>query len=140
MKRIFFILSLIILIACLYLVIMNVDTSFNVNYMKASNGEYSVELVNGAFYTLLILCSGIFVGSGILSLFLGIQKDKVNAYKRELERTSVTGESNASRVEVLEAKIKTLEKAFNTVVDERTKLEIQIKDLNTEIDKINKNN
>jgi cell division protein FtsB len=36
-------------------------------------------------------------------------------------------------------KIKTLEKAFNSVVDERTKLELQIKDLNTEIDNLSKN-
>jgi len=47
--------------------------------------------------------------------------------------------NNASRVEVLEAKNKTLEKAFNTVIDERTQLEVQIKSLNAELDKINKN-
>ena len=139
MKKIFFIFSIAILLLVAYVAIMNVEASFGVNYLKAANGEYSTELVNGAFYTLLILCSGIFVGGGILSLFLGIQNDKVNAYKRELERTSISGEANSSRVEVLEAKIKTLEKAFNTVVDERTKLEIQIQDLNSEIDKLNKN-
>jgi len=38
---------------------------------------------------------------------------------------------------VLEAKIKTLEKAFNTVIDERTKLEVQIKTLNAELESIN---
>lgn len=139
MKKIFFILSIILLLGIVYLAIMNTDTSFSVNYLKASNGEYSVELINGAFYTLIVLIAGVFVGSGILSLFLGVQKDRVNAYKRELERSSVSGESNASRVKVLEAKIQTLEKAFNTVTDERTKLEMQIQDLNTEIDKINKN-
>ena len=67
-------------------------------------------------------------------MFLSAQKDKVKAYKRELEKTSVAGADNASRVEVLEAKIKTLEKAFNTVIDERTQLEVQIKSLNSEID------
>ncbi len=137
MKKIFFVLSIIILTSIAYLFLMNIDNSFNVNYIKAAE-EYSVEIVNGAFYTFVILACGIFVGSGILSLFLGVQKDKVNAYKRELERTSISGESNASRVEVLEAKIQTLEKAFNSVVDERTKLEIQIKDLNHQIDKLNR--
>ena len=67
------------------------------------------------------------------------KKDKVKAYQRELERTSVSGINNASRVEVLEAKIKTLEKAFNTVADERTQLEVQIRNLNQEIDNITKN-
>ena len=88
-------------------------------------------------YTVLILLSGIFVGAGTVYMFLTIQKDKVKAYKRELEKTSVAGADNASKVEVLEAKIKTLEKAFNTVIDERTSLEIQIKSLNSEIEKLN---
>ena len=68
-----------------------------------------------------------------------MQKDRVKAYKRELEKSSVSGEANASKVDVLEAKIKTLEKAFNSVVDERTKLELQIKNLNNEIDNLSKN-
>jgi uncharacterized coiled-coil DUF342 family protein len=55
-----------------------------------------------------------------------------------LEKTAVSSDSNASKVEVLEAKIKTLEKAFTSVVDERTKLEVQIKELNAEIDNLNK--
>lgn len=46
-------------------------------------------------------------------MFLSASKDKVKAYQRELERTSISGSANASRVEVLEAKIKTLEKAFS---------------------------
>ena len=46
--------------------------------------------------------------------------------------------NNASKVEVLEAKIKTLEKAFNTVIDERKKLEVQIENLNNELDNLNK--
>lgn len=138
MRKIFFILSIMLLIAVSYIIIMNLDVSFGINYLKNSSGEYTQELVNGAFYTLVILISGIFVGGGILYLFLGIERDKVNIYKRELEKTSVSGETNASKADVLEAKIETLEKAFNTVVDERTKLEIQIKNLNTEIDKLNK--
>ena len=64
-------------------------------------------------------------------------KAKVKAYERELEKTSITGQNNASKVDVLEAKIKTLEKAFNTVIDERTKLEVQIKTLNAELESIN---
>lgn len=139
MKKLFFALSIIVLVAITYLIIMNIDTTFMINYLKAQSGEYTSQVMSGALYTFGILISGIFVGAGILSLFLGIQKDKVNAYKRELEKTSISGASNASKVDVLEAKIKTLEKAFNTVVDERTKLEIQIKDLNTEIDNLNKN-
>lgn len=139
MKKMFFVLSIIVLLAITYLILLNVDTMLMINYLKAQSGEYTSQTMNGALYTLGILMAGIFVGAGILSLFLGVQKDKVNAYKRELEKTSISGASNASKVDVLEAKIKTLEKAFSTVVDERTKLEIQIKDLNSEIDNLNKN-
>lgn len=138
MKKLFFVLSIIILLSITYLIIMNVDSVFAINYLKTQSGEYTSQSMSGALYTFGILLSGIFVGSGVLSLFLSVQKDRVNAYKRELEKTSISGASNASKVEVLEAKIKTLEKAFNTVVDERTQLEIQIKDLNTEIDNLNK--
>ena len=70
-------------------------------------------------------------------MFLSATKAKVKAYERELEKTSITGQNNASKVDVLEAKIKTLEKAFNTVIDERTKLEVQIKTLNAELESIN---
>ena len=79
-----------------------------------------------------------FVGAGTVNMFLSAQKDQVKAYKRELEKSSVAGADNASKVDVLEAKIKTLEKAFNTVIDERTQLEIQIKSLNSEIDNMRK--
>ena len=121
MKKVFLILSVIILLCFIYLAIINF-------------GNYSsINLV-------LTLISGIFVGAGTVYMFLEATKIKVKAYERELEKTSISGTNNASKVEVLEAKIKTLEKAFNTVIDERTKLEVQIKTLNAEIDNLNKKN
>ena len=97
-----------------------------------------VKQMNLAAYTLSLLIGGIFVGGGIVYMFWHAAKDKLKAYQRELEKTSITGTNSASRVEVLEAKIKTLEKAFNTVIDERTQLEVQIKTLNAELDSLNK--
>ena len=38
--------------------------------------------------------------------------EKNSAYKRQLEKTSVSNTESSSRVEVLEAKIKVLEKAL----------------------------
>lgn len=145
MRRVFFFISLILLIFVGYFVIMNSDNIVNIQYLKgyyytmdAENLYLSKSLSLGA-YTIITTVIGAISGIGIISLFLGIQKDKVKAYKRELEKTAISGEANASKVSVLEAKIKTLEKAFNTVADERTKLEIQIKELNTEIENLNKN-
>lgn len=139
MKRIFLILSTALLLCFIYLSIINFENNININYIlnTLNNAQKTFNL---GIYTIITLFSGIFVGAGIVYMFLSAQNDKVKAYQRELEKTSVSGMNNASRVEVLEAKIKTLEKAFNTVADERTQLEIQIKNLNEEIDNISKNN
>jgi septal ring factor EnvC (AmiA/AmiB activator) len=112
------------------------NNNINLSYLHNVTNTQTFSL---GIYTLISLFGGVFVGAGIVYMFLSAQKDKVKAYQRELERTSVSGINNASRVEVLEAKIKTLEKAFNTVADERTQLEVQIKNLNQEIDNITKN-
>ena len=140
MKKLFFFLSLIVLLAVVYIAVINTNTTVDINYLKGNNLASDLDItLKTSIYTLAVLCAGVFSGAGVVGLFLGVQKDRVKAYKRELEKSSVSGEANASKVDVLEAKIKTLEKAFNSVVDERTKLELQIKDLNTEIDNLSKN-
>ncbi len=141
MKKIFFLLSIIVILTVIYLALINSSAYIDVNYLKG--GHYTADFsksIRVFSYTLLVFFAGIFSGAGIFSLFFGIQKDRVKAYKRELEKTSVTGEENASKVSVLEAKIQTLEKAFTSVVDERTKMEVQIKNLNSEIEALNKKN
>ncbi len=152
MRRIFLILSVFILLGILYIALINITNDVNINilYSKlldaqtqtgmSEQGAYFYKTTKLSIYTILILLSGIFVGAGTVYMFLSAQNEKVKAYQRELEKTSISGMNNASRVEVLEAKIKTLEKAFNTVADERTQLEVQIKNLNTELDNLNKNN
>lgn len=140
MKKLFFFLSLVVLLAVVYLAVINANTVVEVNYLKGTHLASDMSTnIKTSIYTLAVLCAGVFSGAGVMALFLGVQKDKVKAYKRELEKTSVTGEANASKVDVLEAKIKTLEKAFTSVVDERTKLEVQIKELNNEIENLSKN-
>jgi septal ring factor EnvC (AmiA/AmiB activator) len=142
MRKMFLILSVLILLSVIYFVILNMnnDMSLHVMYSTQTNAELVeqsssfVRNFNVGMYTLLVLFAGLFAGAGTVYMFLSVQKDKVKAYQRELEKTSISGANNASRVEVLEAKIQTLEKAFNTVIDERTQLEIQIKNLNAEID------
>mgnify|MGYP002870074852 CR=1 FL=1 len=139
MKKIFFFLSIVVICAVIYLVLINTNGVVNVDILKGT--AYTKDLtkeIGLPLYTLAVLTAGIFSGAGLISLFLGVAQDKVKAYKRELEKTAISGETNASKVDVLEAKIKTLEKAFTSVVDERTKLEVQIKELNAEIDNLNK--
>ena len=139
MKKLFFFLSIVVLCTVIQIILINTSSTVSINLLKGSTYTADISKELGLpFYTIAILCAGLFSGAGVISLFLGVQQDKVKAYKRELEKTAVTGEANASKVDVLEAKIKTLEKAFTSVVDERTKLEVQIKELNAEIDKLNK--
>ena len=139
MRRVFLTLSIALLLGFIYLAVVNMNNSVNLNYLYSVLETQNHKTLNLGIYTLISLFAGIFVGAGIVYMFLSAQNDKVKAYQRELEKTSVSGLNNASRVEVLEAKIKTLEKAFNTVADERTQLEVQIKNLNQEIDNITKN-
>lgn len=139
MKRVFLALSIVLLLGFIYFAVVNMSNSINLNYLYSATDSQNYKTLGLGVYTLITLFSGVFVGAGIVYMFLSAQNDKVKAYQRELEKTSVSGMNNASRVEVLEAKIKTLEKAFNTVADERTQLEVQIKNLNQEIDNITKN-
>ena len=139
MKKIFFFLSIVVICAVIYITLINTTGTININLLRGTS--YAADIsreIRLPVYTILILCAGLFSGAGVVFLFLGIQQDKVKAYKRELEKTAISGESNASKVDVLEAKIKTLEKAFTSVVDERTKLEVQIKELSAEIENLNK--
>lgn len=150
MKRIFLFVSVVLLLTSIYLIILNFNNYTDINLIYSNlldaqtqagwseQGPYISKAIRVSTYTLLMLLSGIFVGAGTVYMFLAAQNDKVKAYQRELEKTSISGASNASRVEVLEAKIKTLEKAFSAVIDERSKLELQIKNLNIELDKLNK--
>ncbi|MBO5385933.1 hypothetical protein J6A64_06430 [bacterium] len=139
MRRVFLALSIGLLLAFIYFAVVNMNNSINLSYLYSVADSQTYKTLSLGVYTLISLFSGVFVGAGIVYMFLSAQNDKVKAYQRELEKTSVSGMNNASRVEVLEAKIKTLEKAFNTVADERTQLEVQIKNLNQEIDNITRN-
>jgi peptidoglycan hydrolase CwlO-like protein len=151
MKRIFLFLSVVILLGIIYLIMINQSNHINVNYVYSAlldiqsqigiadtEGGYLTKEISVSIYTILILVAGIFVGAGTLYMFLSAQNEKIKAYKRELEKTSISGMDNASKVGVLEAKIKTLEKALTTVMDERAKLDLEIKNLNAEIDNLNK--
>ncbi len=132
MRRLFFALSIIVLLFVIYLIIINFNNYADI-HLLSNTASSSVKI---SLFTSFILASGLFVGAGIVYMFLDAAKEKVKIYQRELEKTSISGSDSASKVEVLEAKIKTLEKAFNTVIDERTKLEVQIQELNTELDKL----
>lgn len=150
MKKFSIFLSIVLLLLVIYFTIINFNNYISLNFLYSNlldtqfqagwiekNG-FITHAIRLSTYTVLVLLCGLLTGAGTVYLFLSAQKEKVKAYQRELEKTSISGMNNASKVEVLEAKIKTLEKAFNTVIDERKKLEVQIENLNNELDNLNK--
>ena len=62
------------------------------------------------------LLSGVFIGASVVAQFYSAQKEKLDAYKRELERKMITNSSSTSKIEVLESKIKTLEIALQNAL------------------------
>lgn len=63
----------------------------------------------------VFLC-GIILGMSFVALKLNVKNDKLNSYKRELEKESITADENSSRVKVLEQKIEVLEKALDNAL------------------------
>ena len=74
---------------------------------------------NSFIYIIGILVGGFLAGLLLGGAFVLNQKGKINPYKRQLEKLSVDKDSSQSRVEVLEAKIKTLEAALQKSIDNK---------------------
>ena len=101
MRRVFLVLSVIILIFGLYIAFMNTGNTVNINVLYsnmldaqtqagwAEQGGFFVKQMNLAAYTLSLLIGGIFVGGGIVYMFWHAAKDKLKDYQRELEKTSI---------------------------------------------------
>ena len=143
MRRFLGFIGLLLAVGVTYIILLNHTDYVNISYlhgvlytMDPEKADVTVPMRISTFGLGMLFC-GFIIGSGMVSLIAGVQKDRLNSYKRELEKASVTEYANSSKVKTLEAKIQTLEKAFNTVADERTKLELQIKQLNDELENMN---
>ena len=73
--------------------------------------------LNFALYTAIIAILGLLMGAIWVGHFYFSEKCKLGMYKRELEKSSISDSSNKSKVEVLEAKIATLEKALQDALN-----------------------
>ena len=74
---------------------------------------------NSFIYIIAILCVGFIAGLLLGCALMLNQKEKINPYKRQLEKLSVVKDSSQSKVEVLEAKIKTLETALQQALGKK---------------------
>lgn len=75
--------------------------------------------VNAGFTTLTLSFFAVGLITGIVLLWqkYSTANERLKAYKRELEKNSVEKDSSTSRVDVLEAKIKVLEKALHDALN-----------------------
>ena len=112
MKILLNIIWFLIVLSVIAICIINADITLHLSLLKA--GIYGINFF--VFSVLVFLC-GFLSGIICLGQFYIVQKEKLSAYKRELEKSSITNNSSVSKVEVLEAKIATLEKALDDALN-----------------------
>lgn len=112
MKKVFKILSILIIVLTAYIASLNVSQSIDFHVWK--NIHYQVNLVYVLFSELI---AGIIAGfTWMFANYLASQ-EKFKEYKKKLEQTTVTAECDSSKVSVLEAKIEVLEKALKSALE-----------------------
>jgi len=78
MRRIFFMLSILLIMLIIYIAILNTSTNIDINYVKSYffsmdfDNPFLSKTLKLSVYTLIIFGCGILSGLGILSLFLCI--------------------------------------------------------------------
>ncbi len=123
MKKIINIVSYLLILSVIYIAVINASETLNLHLWGIKDSseilgmvEYTKNL-NLASYTFIVLVIGLFTGICWMGQFYLSQKEKLIAYKRELEKSSITNSSSTSKVEILEAKIATLEKALEDAIN-----------------------
>lgn len=81
----------------------------------SSAGAAAVYLTGILALGLVFFCGFLF-GVFLMNLKLNVKNDRINTYKRELEKESITSSENSSKVKVLESKIEVLEKALENAL------------------------
>ena len=84
--------------------------------LSALEGAYSYFYLTDKWLLAGIFISGVGVGIFLMFLKLNVKNDKINSYKRELEKESISADENSARVKVLESKIEVLEKALENAL------------------------
>lgn len=79
-------------------------------------GLYSYTYLSGKWELMGIFTAGIGVGIFLMSLRLNVKNNKLNSYKRELEKESILSDESSAKVKVLESKIQVLERALENAL------------------------
>lgn len=101
-----------------FLILMNYHNNVTINLLSpkfASFINLSANTINFdlATYTLIVFLLGIFSVFFFFAPLYKSLKEKYNAYKRELEKGSISNSNGEAKIKVLENKITVLEKALD---------------------------
>lgn len=75
--------------------------------------------LKGIMVLTVVFACGFLFGIFLMNLKVNVKNDKLNSYKRELEKESIASSESSSRVKVLESKIEVLEKALENALKNR---------------------
>lgn len=118
MKIIFNILSILMVVAVVFMAYLNINTSLSFVIWKSIHSSNFLVYHSHFFQVILIVfILGILVGSCWAGAFYSPMQKKLKEYQRKLEKTSVQSNDGSAKVAVLEAKIETLEKALQAALD-----------------------
>lgn len=112
------IISIITALILFFLILMNYQDTAGITILSSQAGALlhatpKTITMNMAVYTLSIFILGEISAIFFFIPLYGSLKNKFNAYKRELEKGSISNTSNKAKIEVLENKISVLEKALD---------------------------
>ena len=108
--------AFIMALGAIFIAILNVRHSVSLQVWGPTVDDITGTLINNsvnvniALFTFLLLAVGLFVGLALFSPFYFAQEEKLNAYKRELERSSVKKVLRSTLLKVLLAKVDFLER------------------------------
>lgn len=116
MRIIFNLISIAIVVLVVFIASLNTHTLFNFKFwvLKGNIVMYNVDLAN---VILAFFVIGIIAGIFWAATFYSPVQNKLKEYQRKLEKTSIQGDEESSKVAVLEEKIKTLEKALESALN-----------------------
>ncbi len=84
-----------------------------------SAAAYTFFNISGKTGLGIVFICGFLFGIFLMNIRLNMKNDKINSYKRELEKESIASDENSSRVKVLESKIEVLEKALENALNNK---------------------
>lgn len=118
------VLSIISALSVCFFIIMNYHNLITINLLSQkfatltnlSTHTFQLDL---AIYTLIIFVLGVLSVVFFFAPLYNSLKEKFNAYKRELEKGSITNSDGQAKIKVLENKITVLEKALDDALKKK---------------------